>query len=455
MKTGPNDTVRGAVLILAVWPLSVWPLSVWPLVASAAPVAVPEGAFAAVDAELALLGRDLFFDPVLSGNRNIACATCHHPRMGGTDAMSLGLGEGATGLGPARAPLPKQTPTARIARNAPALWNLGATEFTVMFHDGRVAADPAAPSGFRMPTGRALPGPVASALAAQAVLPVIAADEMAGQPGENPIADAVAIEHVQGDAGAWALIATRVAEVPDYAARFAAVTGSAADITGIANALAAFIATEFRADDSPWDRHLAGEVGAISAAAQRGADLFHGHAGCATCHAGPFQTDHGFHAIGMPQLGPGKSTGGDRPLYSDPGRLLVTGDADDRYRFRTPSLRMVAETGPWGHAGAYTTLEAAVRHHLDPIGALMAYDRAQARLHAVDLGPDAVPDWAALDDQEELLNIAEAVELPPLRLSDAEVADILAFLAALTDKGALNGRLAIPDTVPSRLPVDR
>ncbi len=433
--------MRSAVLILAVWPA----------IAQANPVPVPADAFAAIDADLAALGRDLFYDPVLSGNRNIACGTCHHPRFSSTDGMSLSLGEGAKGLGPARAPLPDQMPKARIPRNAPALWNLGASEFTVMFHDGRLMADPAAPFGFKMPEGRALPGPVSSALAAQAMLPVLAADEMAGQPGENPIADAVAIEHIQGEGGAWALIAARVAEVPDYAARFAALTGTAPSMTGIANALAAFIASEFRADNSPWDRHLADEPRAISAAARRGADLFYGSAGCADCHSGPFQTDHGFHAIGMPQLGPGKSKGGDRPLYSDPGRLLVTKADDDRYRFRTPSLRMVAETGPWGHAGAHGTLEAAVRHHLDPISGLLGYDRAQARLHKVDFADD----WAAMDDQEELFNIAEATELPPLRLLDEEVADILAFLAALTDEDALNGRTGIPRTVPSGLPVDR
>lgn len=437
--------MRGAALILAVWPGLA--------LADPVPAQVPVSAdaFAAVDAELAGLGRDLFYDPVLSGNRNIACATCHHPRLSTTDGMALSLGEGASGLGPKRLPLPGQMPQARVARNTPALWNLGAAEFTALLHDGRVEADPAAPHGIRMPAGRALPGPVGSVLAAQALLPLLAPDEMAGAPGENPIADAVAAARIHGADGAWAQIAARVTAIPDYAARFAAVTGTPADITDIADALAAFIAQEFRADASPWDRHLAGEPRAISAAARRGAALFYGSAGCATCHAGPFQTDHGFHAIGMPQLGPGKSTDGLRPPYSDPGRQAITGDVDDRYRFRTPSLRMVAETGPWGHSGAYTTLEAVVRHHLDPIDSLMRYDRAQARLHPVALGDD----WAALNDQDELLNIAEAVELPPLRLLDEEVDDILAFLATLTDENALNGRSGIPRTVPSGLPVDR
>ena len=71
------------------------------------------------------LGRDLFYDPILSGNRNISCATCHHPRFGTGDGLSLGLGEGAVGLGPDRHVTETNLPEQRIPRNAPALFNLG------------------------------------------------------------------------------------------------------------------------------------------------------------------------------------------------------------------------------------------------------------------------------------------------------------------------------------------
>ena len=86
--------------------------------------------------------------------------------------------------------------------------------------------------------------------------------------------------------------------------------------------------------------------------------LFYGKADCASCHSGAFQTDHDFHAIAMPQLGPGKGDG--FRGREDFGRERVTGDPTDRFRFRTPTLRNVALTGPWGHTGAYATLEAVV-----------------------------------------------------------------------------------------------
>ena len=67
------------------------------------------------------LGQLLFWDAELSGNRNIACATCHHPRFGTSDGLSLGMGEGGIGLGPQRRVDPANAPEQRIPRNAPAL----------------------------------------------------------------------------------------------------------------------------------------------------------------------------------------------------------------------------------------------------------------------------------------------------------------------------------------------
>ena len=81
----------------------------------------------------------LFYDKILSGNRNISCGTCHHHDLGGGDGLSLGIGEGGQGLGPARrAESAADRIRKRIPRNAPALWNLGAGEITTLFHDGRL-----------------------------------------------------------------------------------------------------------------------------------------------------------------------------------------------------------------------------------------------------------------------------------------------------------------------------
>jgi cytochrome c peroxidase len=128
-----------------------------------------------------LLGRDLFFDPILSGNRNISCASCHHPDHASADGLSLNIGEGGIGLGESRRANPENKPQALVPRNAPALFNLGAQAFTRLFHDGRVEADPSQRFGIRLPEGQHLALPL---LGAQALMPMVPPEEMAGQPGD-------------------------------------------------------------------------------------------------------------------------------------------------------------------------------------------------------------------------------------------------------------------------------
>lgn len=407
--------------------------------------------FAEVDPAEAELGWLLFYDPILSGSKEVACATCHHPRFGTSDGLSLGLGDGAHGLGPDRKPDPKNMPEERVPRNATALFNLGAAEFTHMFHDGRLEADPLRPSGLRTPLEDDMVVGFDSALAAQAMFPVLSPDEMAGHYSENDIAQAVRQGFLTGENGAWEKISARVAAIPDYRQRFDAVIGAGEVIhfTDIANAIAAFISVEWRADDSPFDRYLR-DGAPLQAQAMAGLKLFYGKGGCSRCHSGPFQTDHQFHAIAMPQIGPGKK-GRFESHYHDMGRMRVTGRPEDAYRFRTPPLRNVTQTAPYGHDGAYATLEAVVRHHLDPVASLRAYDPAQALLPDLP-GHD---DWLAISDTNELSAIAAANELEPLALTEAEIAQLVAFLGALTDDQSLKGRRGVPKSVPSGLPVDQ
>ena len=431
----------------------------------------------------------LFFDPVLSGNRNIACATCHHPTFASADGRALSIGEGGTGLGPAR-----RTETAvegRVPRNAQALFNVGAREYRSLFHDGRAEPDSTYPSGFWTPAREQLPTGLDNVLAAQAMFPVLSSIEMAGQRGENEIADAISRDHLAGEGGAWDLLADRLRQIPDYVDRFSlafADVETAGDIRFVhaANALAAFQAVAFRSDDSPFDRYLrTGDALVMSAAARRGMDLFYGEAGCATCHAGPLQTDQDFHAIAMPQIGPGKGHGSDTRYWrrsgfpdrlEDEGRYRVTFDPVDLFRFRTPSLRNVALTGPWGHAGAYDSLEDVVRHHLDPVGALARYDPLTAPLGPVDgiiertgigsrlvwrpLNPARRADFDLRDGWVQSTpslrdRIAAANELPAQTLNDEEVAALLAFLEALTDPASRDLSHLVPDRVPSGLPIDQ
>lgn len=397
-----------------------------------------------------LLGRDLFFDPILSGNRNIACGTCHNPELGSGDGVSLSLGEGGLGLGPARRRA-EVNPPKRLARNVPPLFNLSAAEFTTLTHDGRLHRNEEARFGIEMPEGVLLERPV-TLLAAQALLPMVAVDEMAGHAGENVIADAVAQGRIAGYDGAWQKITERVADVPEYRRRFEWLIGpeEPLHITHIASALADFVAYEFRATDAPFDAFLAGQDDALSNAQLRGMALFYGKAGCASCHSGTFQTDNDFHAIGLPQIGPGKGHG-PREL-SDLGRGAITGLAEDAYKFRTPSLRNVALTAPYGHNGAYRDLAAMIRHHADPGAGLAQYPGLTAAF-VPDIGPDEDVLDAAMQDDTEVLNLYAAAVLPRKSLTDVEITALVDFLDALTDPVSKTGRLGVPKSVPSGLPV--
>ena len=405
----------------------------------------PPVKFATAPMEQVKLGQLLFYDPVLSGNKNTACSTCHHPRFGTSDGVSLAIGEGGIDLGPDRRVDPDNLPEQRIGRNAPALFNLGAAEFTSLFHDGRLEVDTSRSSGIRTPLDEEMVQGFDSILSAQAMFPVLSGDEMSGHYSENDVSKAVRLGFLAHEGGAWDIIAARVAGIPEYRTKFDEVIGPREiRFTDISNMIADFIAFEWRADNSPFDQFLNGEALQIDAAA--GMDLFYGKAGCSACHSGRFQTDHDFHGIAMPQIGPGKAARFENH-HRDVGRMRVTGQAGDAYKFRTPSLRNVSLTGPWGHDGAYASLEAVVRHHLDPIAGLKEYDRTQAVLPKLA----GAEDWAILDASAEVDAIAAANELQPVSLNDAEVDEILAFLNALRDE---RERLGIPQAVPSGLPVD-
>ena len=397
------------------------------------------------------LGQLLFYDPILSGNKTVSCATCHHPRFGTADGVSLGIGDGGIGLGPKRRIDPNNRPEQRIPRNAPALFNLGAPEFSVLFHDGRLEMDPSEPNGFRTPLGGDMEGGFDGVLSAQTMFPVLSPDEMAGHYSENDVAQAVRQGFFTGPNGAWDILSKRVGSIPEYKAQFEGVIGPDKPIhfADISNAIAAFMAFEWRADDSPFDRHLRGQA-KLSPNQKSGMDLFYKDAGCASCHGGQFQTDHGFHAIGMVQIGPGKAARFERH-QKDEGRLRVTGNAADAYAFRTPSLRNVTHTAPYGHAGAFKTLEAVIRHHVDPKSAIENYDSAQAELPAFS----GAEDFSILDDPRATGEILAASQIKPVHLSQQNIDDIIAFLGALTDETAIKGRLGIPETVPSGLPVER
>ncbi|MEO0380704.1 MAG: cytochrome-c peroxidase, partial [Pseudomonadota bacterium] len=227
------------------------------------------------------LGQLLFYDPILSGSKTVSCATCHHPKFATGDGVSLGLGDGGQGLGPDRVAVSDNLPEQRIPRNAPPLFNIGATEFTVFFHDGRLEEDAARASGIRTPLGTEMEAGFASALSAQSMFPVLSPDEMAGHYSENDVARAVRQGLLTGPGGAWDILSNRVADIPDYRTRFDAVIGDKPiAFTDISDALAAFLDFEWRGVASPFDIYLRNGT-EMEPAAMRGMDLFYGHAACA------------------------------------------------------------------------------------------------------------------------------------------------------------------------------
>lgn len=402
-------------------------------------------------AEEVKLGQLLFYDPILSGNQNISCATCHHPKFATGDGVSLGLGEGGIGLGPERRADPKNPPEQRIPRNAPPLFNVGAKDQTVLFHDGRIEADASRPSGLRTPMGTEMEQGFASLLSAQTMFPVLSADEMAGHYTENDVSKAVRQGVITGPGGAWDIIAQRVRDIPEYQALFAAAYPDRSNIhfTDISDAIAAFMTVEWRADNSAFDAFLSKGT-PLTGPASDGRTLFFGAANCSTCHFGSLLTDNQFHAMGQPQLGPGKAAKFERH-QKDVGRMRVTGQMEDAYAFRTPPLRNVVHTGPWGHAGAFSDLKAFLAHHANPKPAIEDY-RPQATLPEFQA---TQADWAVMDSEADRDEIRAAIRVTGRALSLAEIDSLFAFLESLTDTASLNGRLGVPARVPSGLPVDQ
>lgn len=424
-----------------------------PLQANQLPPRLQISDFHPVDQQQAKLGQLLFYDPILSGNRNISCGTCHSPDHGTSDGLSLGIGEGGVGLGPKRhAGLGDDRIKKRIPRNASALWNLGARQINVLFHDGRLSLSDAYGNGFDSPAEEWLPDGLSTILAAQALFPLTAQFEMAGNPKENQVAGAThdRIDYV------WPILAKRVRVNSQYGQKFVSAfddirAPSDVTISHIANALAAFMNHEWQSIDSRFDLYLAGDRSVLSAREKQGMEVFFGKGRCATCHSGPLMSDQKFHALALPHFGPGRTRRFD-PYVRDVGHMGESDRLEDAYRFRTPMLRNVALTGPYGHNGAYPTLEGIIRHHLDPRGGFASWTPGKAALPRADWL--AAIDFVALQDRRERARLQSRIDIRPVDLSEPEIAALVDFMNTLTGTRSIEGRLGRPKSVPSGLKVD-
>ncbi|MEW8561614.1 MAG: cytochrome c peroxidase, partial [Candidatus Thiodiazotropha sp.] len=311
------------------------------------------------------LGRRLFFDRRLSLNDTFSCAMCHVPEQGFTSnelAMAVGI-EGRS-----------------VRRNSPTVYN--SAYASLLFHDGREES-----------------------LEQQVWGPLLARNEMA-----NP---------------SVGYVLQKIRDIDDYDGRFeAAFDGRGVSMETLGMAIASYQRTLVSAN-SAFDRwRYGGDKQALSATARRGFDLFVGKAGCASCHRisddHALFTDNDLHNTGIgyresmgivPEkqpilVAPGVVLEVDRavieqvgePPPTDVGRYEVTQNPNDRWKYKTPSLRNVALTAPYMHNGSLGTLREVVDF----------YDRGGV--------------------SNELLDPL----IRPLGLSETEKEDLVAFLQSLT-----------------------
>lgn len=388
--------------------------------------------------ELVRLGQALAFDKELSGNRDISCMTCHLPGFATGDGRSLSVGQGGTGLGPTRT----VPPGGFIPRNAPALFNLFA--LGPLFWDGRVERD--AQGRYHTPAAERLTPDMTGVfefgtLSAQPMFPVLSRAEMRGDGTSNELA---AIDDKQAQQ-IWRGIMDRLGRIQEYRRMFeAAYPGkrfAEMNFAYASNAIAGFLTDQLAFSNSPWDRFLAGDDDALTPTQLAGAKDFMS-AKCSICHNGSAFTDNKFHNVALAQLGPGKGDGPDG--HDDFGRMRVTGNPAERYAFRTPPLRNVELTAPYGHDGAFTDLRAFVDHYSQSDVKLKTFSVSQLE---ADLQGTVLTDFdAILATRDTLLN---GVLFQPQTIDE-----VTEFMKALTDPAAKDLGYLLPARVPSGLPVD-
>lgn len=405
-----------------------------------APPVVSDALFAA--------GRDLFLSKKLSGTGTAACVSCHANNNAGVEGFTILDGVATTRA--LHVNLRGGDPddagnNTSIHRNTPDLVNrmLGSPQF--MFWDGRVAVD--GKGGYITPAGDKLPSGLTSLLAAQALFPLLSRDEMLGYaPGTNAGLSENATAGLVADPAAdpqpvWDAVMQRVRAdallFGELQAAFPEVAPAELGIQHVANALAAFQTRRWNAAQPNFGFHgwlRDRNRWPMSAGELRGALLFFDKAGCAQCHGGPKLTDWKFHNLAVPQIGPGFGSGAAQTPRSDKGRYEVTHQDADLYAFLTPSLWEVRATAPYFHNGVYAGMEQAIRHHLDAAGSAQAFRCAGGAPPLQDgVKVDCVDSQSAPALYADMASrlAPELVAAPTL--SDAEIADLVTFMKALTD----------------------
>lgn len=295
---------------------------------AALPVEVPEPSDNPFSTQKAELGKLLFFDPILSGNKDVSCATCHHPSLGYADNIPHSIGVNGAGLGGQRAfnspntiPFLKRNSQTILntAFNGISTFNGSSLSNSPMFWDLRVQG-----------------------LENQALEPIKAFEEMRG--------------HGFSEKEILAEVVSRLQAIPEYVTLFQQAFGSDVKIDSslVAKAIASFERT-LVTNNSRFDLYMRGDEDAISLSEKEGLLLFK-KAGCDNCHNGPMLSDYKIHVLGVPE--------------SD-NKEIVDQGFEEANGFRTPSLRNLNVTRPYMHNGSLTTLLRVLEFYEDISGSKM------------------------------------------------------------------------------------
>jgi cytochrome c peroxidase len=274
----------------------------------------------AASAETIALGKMLFWDPILSGKKDVACATCHHPANGYADALDLSIGVNAVGLGANRHFLSPNT-FSFVKRNSPTILN---TAFNGMDVNGN----------FNPATAPMFWDSRIKSLELQALEPIKSLEEMRG----NVFSEAAALDSV----------VARLKKIPQYQQLFQTAFGTTQPITinNMGIAIASF-ERSLVANNAPFDRYKRGETTAMTAQQIQGMNAFQ-TVGCANCHSGNMFSDYQLHVLSVPDNA--------KLTQSDAG-------ANNTYAFRTPSLRNLRLTAPFMHSGTFANLNDVLRFY--------------------------------------------------------------------------------------------
>jgi len=434
-----------------------------------------------INSAKAQLGKQLFFAKNLGGEQSAACVSCHHPVLGGGDNLSLSIGVKAVdrknnashdllGLGRFNGNNTdnNQNSLPSVGRNSPTVFNIALLDRS-LFWDGRVERTPngqiTTPDSVLDQNGRRRPdanlAPNTTLAAAQARFPVTAVNEMRGEfltSSENQALRASLAERFSSQDNTWLAAFNQVFNDADIS------------FDNIADAIGEYERSMLFAN-SPWNNYLKGDLNALTDQQKAGAVLFftsrqQGGANCVACHNGPTFSDQRAHLVAFPQFGAGAGNESNTTTSQDFGRENVTSDPADRFHFRTPSLLNVAVTAPYGHSGAFQTLEEVVSHYANPRRSIDRLFAARGNVPFVnglaplcrlpqlvtlqeknnslceDIFPDAYQNSIDVVTQLENARAGQVVARAPLvtniRLSPTQVGQVADFLRALTDPCVTN-----------------